>query len=131
MRRNLALVVFLLTSFFVVSQQFNLSNKDIDEVVTLFKENRAVDYDAKYLWSGVVREMKIDGNKCEAIVLRAKWSDNQILSSYHFVIKSENPTIVSTIKNIEVYTKIIVFLKILKINEDGIPICEPYLIRKL
>jgi len=127
----LFLIIFLSLSSLIFPQGLNLSDKDIDDFVEDIKNNRKVNYDVRYIWSGIITEIKNDVNGFEVTVLKSKWIGTDSIVSSKFILKTEKPDMINKIKNIGLYKRIVIILKVISVRDKLIPVCEPVILKEI
>lgn len=127
----LLLIIFFFLNIPVFSQSLNLSDKDIDEVADDLKNNRKINYDVRYIWSGIITEIKNENNGFEAAVLKGKWMGTESIVSSRFILKTDKPEMINKIKNIGLYKRIVVILKVVSVRDKLIPVCEPVFLKEI
>ncbi|MBN2546293.1 MAG: hypothetical protein JXB50_10885 [Spirochaetes bacterium] len=124
----LILSVFLSINSMIFSQNLNLSDRDIYDFVEDLKNNRKVNYDIRYIWSGIITEIKNDDNGFEITVLKGKWIDSDTIVSSRFILKTDKTDMINKIKKTGLYKRIVVILKVISVRDGFIPVCDPVIL---
>lgn len=113
------------------SQNLNVADLNLDEFIEKFKETKSFNNKINYMWSGMITEINEKNDLVEVTVIKGKWITKDQVVSYKAILEIKSKDLISMVKNIGLYNKVIFIASIREINSEMVPYCIPSLIKKI
>jgi len=124
-------IIFFFSLTLIFGQNFDIQRSEIAEFVEKLESGLPVDLNAKYLWTGMISKIEELDESIEVTVISSRWTDNDKLATAKAVLRIKDPEMINKIKDIGLYRKIVFITKVILIKEGNIPVCIPFLIRRV